>query len=426
MMLDATNLPLTETIEPADQAAVAEAVRSASGRRMAVYPLGGGTRLDYGAKPTLPGIGLSLAKLNRVVDYPAADLTITVEAGTTIAELTRLLAAQRQRLPIDIPQPDRATVGGAVAVNAAGPRRYAYGSMRDYLLGFTAVDGNGRLFSGGGRVVKNAAGYNMCRLMAGSLGTLGVITQATLMVRPLSETSALMVCDVSDFDMAEKLLAALVRSPARPVAVDFVAGRLPANDQTLGTVPKGPLPEGNVGRLYVGFEGTAAEVAWMVEQLRDQWMAVGATAPMLVPAAGADPLWRWLVDFPANVQMGVLPSAVVATVAEIVRIDPECAIQAHAGDGVIRASLPLASGEVRGEGGPSAANASSAGQRISQLRAVAAAAGGKMIVLRHANGFVPTAADVWGPPGPEMRLMQAVKERFDPNNILNPGRFSYC
>ena len=199
MTFSATNLPLTETIEPADQAAVAKAVQTAAGRQMAVYPLGGGTRQDYGARPTRPGIGLSLTKLNRVIDYPAADLTITVEAGTTIAELTKRLASQRQQLPIDIPQPERATVGGAVVVNAAGPRRYAYGSMRDYLLGFTAVDGHGILFSGGGRVVKNAAGYNMGRLMTGSLGTLGVITQATLMVRPLAETSALLVCDVPEF-----------------------------------------------------------------------------------------------------------------------------------------------------------------------------------------------------------------------------------
>jgi glycolate oxidase FAD binding subunit len=421
MTLNATNLPIAETVEPADQAAVAEAVRSAGGRQMAVYPLGGGTRLDYGAKPTRPGVGLSLAKLNRVVDYPAADLTITVEAGMTIADLTTLLAAQRQRLPIDVPQPDRATVGGAVVVNAAGPRRCAHGSMRDYLLGFTAVDGNGIPFSGGGRVVKNAAGYNMCRLMAGSLGTLGVVTQATLMVRPLAEASALLVCDVPDFEMAEKLLAALVRSPARPVTVDFVAGRLSASDPVSSV-----LPEGNVGRLCVGFEGTAAEVAWMTEQLREQWIAMGAAAPQLLSAGSAEPSWRWLADFPASVQISVLPSAVVATVAEIVRIDPACAVQAHAGDGTIGVNFPLPSGEGQGEGGPSSPKLSSAADLISQLRAVAAAAGGKLIVLRHCDGALLTTADIWGPPGPEMRLMQTIKEHFDPHDILNPGRFSYC
>jgi glycolate oxidase FAD binding subunit len=420
MSIDAMNLPLTETIEPADQAAVAAAVQSAGERQMAVYPLGGGTRLDYGAKPARPGIGLSLAKLKRVVDYPAADLTITVEAGMTIAELTKLLASERQRLPIDVPQPDRATVGGAVVVNAAGSRRYAYGSIRDYLLGFTAVDGSGTPFSGGGRVVKNAAGYNMCRLMTGSLGTLGIITQATLMVRPLAEASALLVCNVPDFEMAEKLLAGTVRSPARPVAVDFVAGRLPAND------PLGALPEGHVGRLCVGFEGAAAEVDWMVEQFRDQWIALGAIAPTLLSAADAEPLWHWLTDFPANVRISVLPSAVVAAVAEIMRLDPQCAIQAHAGDGDIRVSFPLPSGEDQSEGSLSAAKSSSAADLISQLRAVAVAAGGKLVVLRHCDGDALTAADVWGPTGPETRLMQVIKERFDPHDILNPGRFSYC
>ena len=108
------NSHITETLTPADHAAVAEAVRNTSANDMAVYPSGGSTMLDYGVKPTRPGIGLSLAKLNRVIDYPAADLTITVEAGMTIAELTKCLAAQRQRLPIDVPRPDRATVGGAV------------------------------------------------------------------------------------------------------------------------------------------------------------------------------------------------------------------------------------------------------------------------------------------------------------------------
>ena len=96
-------------------------------------------------------------------------------------------------------------MGGAIATGAAGPRRSAYGTIRDYLLGFTAVDGDGRVFSGGGRVVKNAAGYNMCRLMAGSLGTLGVLTQATLMVRPLPEAAALLACDLPNLDLAEKL-----------------------------------------------------------------------------------------------------------------------------------------------------------------------------------------------------------------------------
>jgi glycolate oxidase FAD binding subunit len=139
---------------------------------------------------------------------------------------------------------------------------------------------------------------------------------------------------------------------------------------------------------------------------------------MLVPAAHTEPLWRWLADFAADVQINVLPSAVVPTMAKILPLDPKCAIQAHAGDGVIRASLPHLSRNRQSE-------EFSAAHPVGQLRQIATAVGGKMIVLGRPGGAALTAADVWGPPGPEIRVMQAIKDRFDPQNILNPGRFVY-
>ena len=400
------NCRVTETVAPADAADVTEVVRNAGRNGLAVYPVGGGTMLDYGAAPKRPGIGLSTTKLNRVIDYPAADMTITVEAGITIAELNKQLASQGQRLPVDVAQPEQATVGGAVAVGAFGPRRYAYGTLRDYVLGLSAVDGMGTAFTAGGRVVKNAAGYNLCRLMVGSLGTLGVITQVTLMVRPRCEASVLLVCEAADFEIAEKLLADLVTSPARPAAVEFVAGRQCQSDLVLG-----PMLEGNVGRLYVGFEGVEAEVDWMVEQLRGRWAAAGATAPMLVPTSRAAPLWRWLAEFAGNVQIGVLPGAVVGTIAKLLDVAPDCAIHAHAGDGVIRVKR----GEGRGE----------RGEGLASLRAIVGNAGGKMVLRKPIDGAAMTAEEIWGPPGPEICVMQAIKERFDPENILNPGRFVF-
>ena len=299
------NSHITETLTPADQAAVAEAVRNAAAQGMAVYPIGGGTMLDYGAKPTRPGIGLSLAKLNRVIDYPAADLTITVEAGMTIAELTKRLAAQRQRLPIDVPQPDRATVGGAVAVNAAGPRRYAYGTMRDYVLGFTAVDGTGTMFSGGGRVVKNAAGYNMCRLMAGSLGTLGVITQVTLMVRPLPEASVLLRLRRARFRRGRATAGRLgpLAGAARGHRVRWPVGHAKTTSRW-ARCSKATL----AGCTSVSRDPRPRSIGWS-SSFATEWAAAGATAPMLVPTTRAEPLWRWLADFPADVQINVLPSA---------------------------------------------------------------------------------------------------------------------
>ena len=393
------NLPLTETIAPAEQADVAEAVRNAADKGVPVYPIGGGTMLDHGLRPNRPGIGLSLAKLNRVIDYPADDLTITVEAGVTIGDLNKRLAAQRQWLPVDVLLPDRATVGGAVAVNAGGPRRYAYGTMRDYVLGFTAVDGTGTTFSGGGRVVKNAAGYNMCRLMAGSFGTLGIITQVTLMVRPLCEASAFVASPKTSLDMAEKLLAGLVRSATRPVAIELMANSHPDNAQ-----------------LYVGFEGTTAEVDWMAEQLGREWAASGVAAPILISDGSVETLWRSFADGSADVEIRVLPGAVVGVIGKLLQEGPPCAIHARAGDGLIRLSLWNGSGE---------GQLFSATHPLAQVRAIAVPFGGTTIVLKHPEGVELSTADVWGPPGPELCIMRAIKERFDPKNILNPGRFVY-
>jgi len=388
---------LVETLMPADPDAVADAVRAAGEKGLAVYPIGGGTRkgdgphlpeqpfgcfAQMGSVPfsPQPGLGLSTAKLNRVIDYPADDMTVTVEAGLTVGELNRLLAENHQWLPVDVPWPDRATVGGAIATNAAGPRQYAYGTIRDYLLGFTAVDGTGTIFSGGGRVVKNAAGYNMCRLMAGSLGTLGVLTQVTLMVRPLPETAALLACDVRDFELAECLLADLIRSPVRPVAVELSAGRSRENNPLFG-----PVLEGNVGRLYVGFEGPAAEVEWMLGRLREDWTAAGMISPMLLPELADDRFWQWMSEFPADSQIDVLPSQTVETIAEVLKSAPDCAIQAHAGDGVIFIN--------------------GIGPRLQHQR------------------LAPDGTSAHGcGDTPAQRITRALKDRFDPQNLLNPGR----
>jgi glycolate oxidase FAD binding subunit len=389
-----TNLPETPQT-PADAAAVAEAVRAAGEKGLAVYPIGGGTRggrrrlsanvsanretlADNHLRP-LPGITLSTANMNRLIDYPADDMTVTVEAGMTISELNRLLAEKRQWLPVDVPFPDRATVGGAIATNAGGPRRFAYGAMRDYLLGFTAVDGTGTLFSGGGRVVKNAAGYNMCRLIAGSRGTLGIITQATLMVRPLPEASALLWCEVADFALAEKLLADLVRLPVRPVAIELFAGR-----QREGEPPLGPLTGGNVARLCAGFEGSSVEVEWMLAKLGEEWTKAGI-ASMPLPLRGQDDTtWRRMAEFPVDETINVLPSKLVETVSEILKESPDCAIQAHASDGVIHVARAI-----RGDNLAAASKQRETDDRIA----------------------IP----------PEIRVMRAIKERFDPRNILNPG-----
>ena len=357
---------------------------------------------------------LSLEKMNRLVDHAADDMTVTVEAGMTFAELAKILAAKNQRLPIDVPQPEKATLGGLVAVNQAGPRQFGYGTIRDYLLGFTAVDGEGTIFHGGGRVVKNAAGYNMTRLMAGSLGTLGILTQLTFMVRPLPEIIGhLPSCELPDLETAEKLLADLNQSQVRPVAVELVC-RVRALQRTI-PIPSAELVRASDGHpdlpLIVGFEGTAAEVRWMLDTLQAEWNAVGGLSVKSVAEKDTEKLWHELEGFSADVRIAVWPSQVVKLIAALREKFPEIAIQSYAMSGIVL----VEGGRGKAEGG----------EYYRQLRTTAEAFGGKMTVLSYPDNAELSRDDIWGPSPDGFSVMQSLKERFDPHNILNRGRFVF-
>jgi glycolate oxidase FAD binding subunit len=440
MITTAPDLPLEQTIAPTDESAVAALVAAARKSGTPVYPIGGGTSLDYGPRPVRPGVGLRMDRMDRVLDHPADDLTITVEPGLTLAELNRHLAAKRQWLPIDAPEADRATVGGIVATNACGPRRYAHGTIGDYLIGVRAIDGCGEVYAGGGRVVKNAAGYNLPRLMVGSLGTLGVITQATFMVRPLPTHSALVICDVSSFQQAECLLAALGRSRTTPMIVELLAG--PA----LAQCPLPLLPDKAAARLAVGFEGGAAEVQGMANVLCDEWQALGADGLTTIVGARVDAVWNWLSESPALLQINVLPSRLAEVTEQVAAKLPAMPLQAHAGNGVLRIyratgrSLLPGGTDVQGQPESSKsleqfrANSSHsasetygdfAGLVRNTLRPIAVAAGGLMTVLATPADIELAPAEIWGPPRPGGALMRSIQQRFDPAGILNPGKFAW-
>ena len=185
---------------PTDPAGVAEFVRAAFDSDDALLPVGGGTALDYGNAPSRPATRLEMSGVSKVVDYTPRDMTILVEAGIRMADLAATLAREGQQLPIDVPQAREATLGGVIATNWCGPRRYGHGTIRDYVIGIHAVDGRGVAFKGGGRVVKNVAGYDFCKLLTGSLGTLGVITQVALKVKPQLECVGVVIAECGDLD----------------------------------------------------------------------------------------------------------------------------------------------------------------------------------------------------------------------------------
>lgn len=404
-------LPIERTAAPADLAELVAEVRACGEAATPIYPIGGGSSLDYGLAARRPGLGLELTGLNRVIDYPARDMTITVESGITMAALSDRLAAERQRLPIDVPHAERATLGGVLATNWSGPRRYGCGTIRDYTIGIQAVDGRGTAFRGGGRVVKNVAGYDFCKLLVGSLGTLAVITEITLKVVPIPEASALMACDVSDLDMAERLLAALVDSRTTPTAIELVAGPAWQDDEALGS-----LSSPAAARLIVGVEGTQPEVAWMIQQLTEEWQRDSAANIRRIDDAKMTGLWRRLTDFPSGeaplvLKASLLPSRVTAYIERLRAIDPGCSVLAHGGSGIVLARL-------------SEFTAADVSQKlVANLQPAARAAGGHVVVLSASDDLGLTRQAVWDGAPPDIAMMRSVKAQFDPQGLLNPGRF---
>jgi glycolate oxidase FAD binding subunit len=404
------------------QASVADEIRAAYEARRAIYPVGGGTALDYGNPPTQPGEQLDLTGLNRVVDYTHRDMTILVEAGVRMADLAATLATEGQHLPIDVPRANDATLGGVVATNWAGPRRLGYGTIRDYVIGIHAVDGRGVAFKGGGRVVKNVAGYDFCKLLTGSLGTLGVITQLALKVKPLPESAATVVAACADVATAEILLGRIAMLASPPIAVDYVLGphwrvQTTTRSRQAEIGPQTP-------HLAIRVEGTQAETDWLADQVQTELQQGGGMSVALLTPADATALWKQQIEFadsgagdapdnsPLVIKAAVPPSAVTQLVAQIIDFDPQCSIQAHAASGIIIARFSKFG------------HADLTSILVGKLRPTAVKLGGSLVVVASKlDGLTPHL--IWGGRTDAIVLMEKVKSQFDPRNILNPGRFVY-
>jgi glycolate oxidase FAD binding subunit len=375
-----------------------------------IYPAGGRTALDFGYPARPPGITLSTVDLRKVIDYPARDMTITVEAGIRISELADILAGERQRLPIDVPLARRATLGGVVAANVSGARRFGLGTMRDYVIGLSAADASGRLFKSGGRVVKNVAGYDLCKLLVGSLGTLAVVTQVTLKLRPIPESSRLLWCAFDHFSTVERVLAGLTRSSTRPVALELLDARAAA-----AIVAEADLDlPANRPVLCVGVEGTAREAVWQVDALQSEIGALGPHSMTTIEGAEADGVWAALAEFqvgsddPLTFKASLLPSRTVEFVQRAEAAG--CALQAHAGNGIVHGHLP-----------DSITSAASARGVLEPLRELVRHTRGSLIVERCDDAW-KNELPIFGDPDRSWSWMRKLKQQLDPRMLLNPHR----
>ncbi|MGI9146893.1 MAG: FAD-binding oxidoreductase [Chloroflexota bacterium] len=401
-VLDIDGISATRRVGPASADELAEAVRAADQDGQAVAAVGGGTQLDLGMPPTRLDVIVDTTALDRVVEYEPADLTITVEAGIRFSRLQTVLAEQGQFLALDPPAEDEATLGGLIATNASGPLRFAYGTARDLVIGTRVVNADGVLTRAGGRVVKNVAGYDLNKLYVGSLGTLGILVELSLKLAPIPPASDAVFAQFSELDGARRVLDAVVHSPLSPLAVELLgsgaaqAAGLPGEKLIvfrLGGYPQAvdrqvrdlsALLERHGGRQV-----EAPENAW--EDLVRSRVAALRTHAVVCKASGP-----------------LSSSAALVTIMEHHFSGLEPIVWAHAGSGV---------------GFAACSAPSDASVLLEARREIAALGSNASLVIQRCPAAVKRSLDVWGDAGSSLPLMRALKNKLDPRNTLNPGRY---
>jgi glycolate dehydrogenase FAD-binding subunit len=389
MSIERPSSATIERVRPADARACAEALRRANDARQTVRLRGGGTK-DYLGDPMPADLVIETTALEGIVEHVPADLTVTVAAGTRFRALEDVLARAGQMLALDPPHADAATIGGIVSANSSGFRRARYGGVRDLLIGTTSALVDGTVARAGGRVVKNVAGYDVNKLLIGSLGTLAVITECTFKVTPLPVTSAGLRARFRRAADAYAAADLIARTPARPAAL--------AIDGTAR----------DAWELLVLAEGERAAVTRTLALASDAASSRGTAEPADVTAALTE-----MRELPATadgvVVRASLPSAAQTVFAEAAtRLEGFARLVSDAASGIARV-------HVRGEDHVLIAAADS-------LLADARVCGGSARVERRPDRL-RARVGAWGDGDvPGLFLMRRLKEAFDPNGILEPGR----
>jgi glycolate oxidase FAD binding subunit len=379
-------------VTPQSAAEIAAALRICSDVEATVIPRGSGTAMAIGNPPRSADVVLVLNKFARVIEHDGANLTVTVQSGAALRDVQAGLEAQRQFVPFEPPCADCATVGAIVAANLNGPRRSSYGSVRDLVIGMKVTLASGEEIKAGGKVVKNVAGYDLCKLFVGSLGTLGIITEVTLRVAPIPESAATLIAG-GDLAQAEHFATELFRSPLLPAAVYLFSA-----------------DGGKSCNVAVACEGFEETVARQLRESDDLAARAGMKTGIL-RAEEQSALWRRLCDLPLQPERLVyrvtLPRAAVFGFLQRAQHWPAGDFAADAATGtvwIVCGSKPVSL------------------ELFSQLTDLAHAQRGHAIIFT-APATLKSAVDVWGPSPSTLSLMRELKRQFDPKGLLNPGRF---
>jgi glycolate oxidase FAD binding subunit len=396
-------------IEPETATAFAAALRQASERRESVLVRGAGTKIDWGRTPSPVDLILSTRRMDRLIVHRHGDLTATAEAGATLADVNRALAQHRQCLPLDPSFADRATIGGILATNDSGPLRHRYGAPRDLVIGVEVVTPDGVIAKAGGHVVKNVAGYDLAKLVAGSFGSLAAILNATFKLAPLPGASRTLVIEPPDFAALGHAVRAVMGSQLEPRAFDVhvpdvVGAELGPPSQPGQRRPLRP-------QLLLRFASAPPAVDAQIEQARALTPVQDCATRTLEhdeERAAWDDHVRRIWEAPgAVVRASWLPANIAAAMSHLRRVSRSACIELI-GRAAIGTGLMRIDADVRLQAAI-----------VEELRQ--SSSFGNVVILRGSQDL-KARVDVWGPHEDREPLFASLKRALDPGGVLNANR----
>jgi glycolate oxidase FAD binding subunit len=422
------------TVAPGSAEEVAAILRIANERDLVVAPAGGSTKQQVGGIPERIDILLRLERLNQIAHYDPGDLTIGVEAGIRFSEMQRALTEHQQWIPLDAPfssaasKPKAATIGGLLATASFGPLKSGFGGLRDFCIGLQFVTSDGKIAKGGGRVVKNVAGYDLMKLMIGSFGSLAIITKANFKVFPAPRQTCTFICSFPSLPEALKFRDFILKSPLTPICLEIISPQAPEYlcDPPTPRDPDDYAPLQPVAQppstWHIALRATGSDS--VLGRFRRE---LGEQVARELEGGDESQYWSWVAHFEYSILARHRNAMVVYTHVSIQNAGPAIeALQRVAPDynfvpamvgrvatgNLIMGFIPLAVGP------PSAmeyANCASA------FRSLLPA--GSSGIVRHCPKEAKRHFDVWGSSPSDLNMMQAVKDAMDPKKILNRGRF---
>jgi glycolate oxidase FAD binding subunit len=385
---------------------VGEMLRLAHAEGWRVVPAGAGTWLEMGNRVAQFHLIVSTARMNRVLEYEPADLTCSVEAGVALHDFNAQAAEHRQFIPLDPFGSAAGTLGATIATASHGPLRCAYGTPRDWLIGARVVHVDGTLTKAGGKVVKNVAGYDLCKLYTGSFGTLTILAELNFKLRALPTADQTLVFYADTPAALCPLVARLIDSDLQPTACELLSAQTGL-----------PLESARAALVLRFWNEEAETAAWQIGEAQ----RLGAEfSHALLSASDSTEFWRayhaseTADTWSHTLRVTALPSQLADTLADVQRLMPGGTLRAHAYHGVLRV---LGDDNLLEE-----LRARFRYKLLLELREAAQTRGGQMLIQR-APAELKNQLDVWGEVGANAALLRGIKQQFDPLGRLNFGRF---